>query len=260
MIREHLFDKRAPADPMFRWRGGEISRIEGFSDGVFAVTVSLLVFSSSVPTTFYDFWRMVRDLPVFVVSFALLFLAWHYHYRFFRRYGLEDLSTLLLNGLFLFLILFFAYPLKFLARFLWALVLGDSTRPMFELPAGVTSAHPWLATELGQRTGMMAFYGLGICGVFGVLALMGGYAYRLRDKLELDRLERHLTRIAIGHNLILVGVALASLSVLFLTGQPGTAGIIYFVLGPLHGALGFYGGVRADRIQKQLLAGAGAAD
>ena len=97
-------------------------------------------------------------------------------------------------------------------------------------------------------------------GVFGVLALMGGYAYRLRDKLELDRLERHLTRIAIGHNLILVGVALASLSVLFLTGQPGTAGIIYFVLGPLHGALGFYGGVRADRIQKQLLAGTGAAD
>jgi len=37
MIREHLFHKRAPADPMFRWRGGDISRLEGLSDGVFGV-------------------------------------------------------------------------------------------------------------------------------------------------------------------------------------------------------------------------------
>jgi hypothetical protein len=34
MIREHLFHKRAPADPMFRWRGGDVSRLEGLSDGV----------------------------------------------------------------------------------------------------------------------------------------------------------------------------------------------------------------------------------
>lgn len=26
MIRQHLFDKRAPADPMFRWRGGDVSQ------------------------------------------------------------------------------------------------------------------------------------------------------------------------------------------------------------------------------------------
>lgn len=255
MIREHLFHKRAPADPMFRWRGGEISRVEGFSDGVFAVTLSLLVFSSSVPTTYYEMWRTARDLPVFLVSFALLFLAWNYHYRFFRRYGLEDLTTITLNGVFLFLILFFAYPLKFLASFLWSLILGESSAALFVLPADVTSTHPWIATELGQRTGMMAFYGLGLIGVFGVLALMGWHAYRLRAKLELDELECHLTRVSVGHNLIMVAVAGVSLLVLRLTANPGISGVVYFALGPAHAALGYLGGTRAAAIQQRLLEG-----
>jgi len=54
LIREHLFDKRAPADSMFRWRGGDVSRLEGLSDGVFAVTLTLLVVSLDVPNTFYE--------------------------------------------------------------------------------------------------------------------------------------------------------------------------------------------------------------
>ena len=75
MIREHLFHKRAPADPMFRWRGGEISRLEGLSDGVFAVTLTLLIVSVNVPTTFYELWRTIRDIPVFLASFVLLMMA-----------------------------------------------------------------------------------------------------------------------------------------------------------------------------------------
>jgi hypothetical protein len=43
MIREHLFEKRLPTDPLFRWRGGGVSRVEGFSDGVFAVILTLLI-------------------------------------------------------------------------------------------------------------------------------------------------------------------------------------------------------------------------
>jgi len=105
MIREHLFHKRAAADPLFRWRGGEVSRLEAFSDAVFALTLTLLVVSLSVPQTFYELWQTFRDLPVFVVSFALLMMAWQYHYSFFRRYGLEDMVTIVLNAVFLFLIL-----------------------------------------------------------------------------------------------------------------------------------------------------------
>jgi len=85
MIREHLFHKRAPADPMFRWRGGDLSRPEGLSDGVFAVTLTLLVVSLKVPTTFHELWLTIRDLPVFLVCFAMLMMVWRYHYLFFRR-------------------------------------------------------------------------------------------------------------------------------------------------------------------------------
>ena len=52
------------ADQAFRWRGGEISRLEGLSDAVLA----------------------------FAVCFAILFWVWHDHYRFFRRYGLVSIA------------------------------------------------------------------------------------------------------------------------------------------------------------------------
>ncbi len=248
MIREHLFSKRIPTDPMFRWRGGEMSRLEGLSDGVFAVTLTLLVVSLEVPDTFQELWLTIRDLPVFLVSFVMLLMAWRYHYLFFRRYGLEDFLTSVLNGAFLFLIMFYAYPLKFVATFLWKMILGDDLGPMFAFPEGTAAAFPADAA----RAGMMYFYGIGAIGVFGLLALMLLRAYRLRDQLELDELERYLTRGSIRAHLISVGVAVLSITVLAVTGSPPLAGVTYFLMGPLHAAHGFWHGSRAERMFKEL--------
>lgn len=248
MIREHLFHKRAAADPLFRWRGGEVSRLEAFSDGVFAVTLTLLIVSGTAPNTFFELFTLVRNLPVFLVSFAMLMMAWHYHYLFFRRYGLEDFPTALLNSAFLFLILFFAYPLRFLAGFLWALVLGDPTEPMFLIPEGVD----WTYGELFQRSWMMYFYGFGIIGVFGLLALMVWRALGKRVELELDRLEVYLTVTSLWHHLVTVGVAALSVLLLAVTGNPGLSGVFYFVLGPLHGLVGWIRGTRAERLRREL--------
>ncbi|MDF1799633.1 MAG: TMEM175 family protein [Planctomycetota bacterium] len=249
MIREHLFHKRAAADPLFRWRGGDISRIEALSDGVFALTITLIVVSSSVPATTHELWLLVRDIPVFLVSFAMLLMAWHYHHMFFRRYGLEDFLTMVLNGAFLFLVLFFAYPLKFLGTYLWRLVLrdGEALSAMIVPPEGST----WTESELG--TLMMVFYSVAIAGVFGVLALLVLRAWCKRDELELDRLERFLTLQSIGHHLLTVGVALASLGILAFGGQPSYSGIVYFLLGPLHAALGFGGAARSERLRQELV-------
>ena len=247
-MREHLFDRRAPADPLFRWRGREVSRVEGLSDGVFAVTLTLLIVSVGVPATFYELWLVIRDLPIFLASFALLLMAWQYHYLFFRRYGLEDGWTNLLNAVFLFLVLFYAYPLKFLATFLWRVILGEGASAMFTLPAGVE----WTVGSFDQREWMMIFYGIGIVGVFGVLALMVWRAYQLRDQLELDAVECELTRGSIRAHFITVSVALLSLAVVATTRDPGWAGIVYFLMGPGQAANGFYSANRAERIRRNL--------
>ncbi|MFK8011855.1 MAG: hypothetical protein AB8B80_07430 [Marinicellaceae bacterium] len=61
MLKEHLYSKKLGADPHFRWRGGEMSRIEAISDGVFAITITLLIVSTANSDRFYDIWKMIRD-------------------------------------------------------------------------------------------------------------------------------------------------------------------------------------------------------
>ncbi len=249
MIREHLFSKRAPADPMFRWRGGDVSRLEGLSDGVFAMTLTLIVVSVNVPVTFYELWLTIRDLPIFLVSFLMLMMAWRYHYLFFRRYGLEDFLTSILNSTFLFLILFFAYPLKFLATFLWRAIIRDNPQALFVLPENIG----WVGDKFFQTAGLMYFYAIGIIGVFGILALMVYRAYTLREELELDELECFLTLQSIRAHLITVAIAIGSILVLVFGGKAGYAGIVYFLMGPAHGIAGFYGGKKAREIQQKMI-------
>lgn len=248
MLRDHLFQKRASADGMFRWRGGDVSRLEGLSDGVFALTLTLLVVSVEVPKTFHELWLTVRDLPVFLVCFAMLMMAWRYHYLFFRRYGLEDFLTSLLNGAFLFVVVFYAYPLKFLVSFLWRIILGDDRSPIFVVPDGPE----WIwMTDLFQRTWMMYIYGFGVIGVFGLLAALVWRAYVRREELELDEVERFLTLASIGSHMTSVAIALLSIGVLAWTANPGASGIVYFLMGPTHGFLGWGTHWHASKLMKK---------
>src|SRR6476620_793949 len=91
----------------------EVSRIEGFSDAVFAFAVTLLVVSLEVPHTFTELSAAMRQFFAFAICFALLFQVWWRHFNFFRRYGLEDAPTIALTGILLFVVLFYVYPLKF---------------------------------------------------------------------------------------------------------------------------------------------------
>lgn len=247
MIREHLFHKKCVTDEMFRWRGGEISRLEGLSDGVFALTLTLLVMATEVPDTFHDLWRTTLELPIFLACFAMLMMAWRYHYLFFRRYGLEDLPTTVLNAAYLFLVLFLAFPLKFLATFLYRLATGAGTGGMFVVPPDVSDF-----PAAFQRSGMMVFYGAAIIGVFGVQALMLLWAWKRRHDLELDRLERFLTLSALGEQGITCAIAAASIVVVATTGNPGLAGLVYFAMPLAHCGYGIWSGRRAERMRKEM--------
>ena len=51
----------------FRWRGGEIARIEGLSDAVFAFCITLLVVSLEAPKTFAEFTHMMHGFLSFAI-------------------------------------------------------------------------------------------------------------------------------------------------------------------------------------------------
>jgi len=201
----------------------------------------LLVVSTSAPTTFYQMWLLIKDAPAFIVSYGLIMMAWYFHFLFYRRFGLEDTLTNLINSLFLFCVMFFAYPLKFLCSFLWHLVIGESVTQLFALPQSVNANFLSVGSdpELFQRVSMMYMYGFGLIGLFLSLALLQLRALRLKEQLELDKLEVISTVKALTHHLINVFMAIISLSVLKISGNAGVSGIIYFGLPFMHMAVSF---------------------
>lgn len=260
MIREHLFEKRLPTDPLFRWRGGSVSRLEGFSDGVFAVSLTLLI-ASSVPDTFHELWQTIRDFPAYLITFVFLYVCWQDHYIYFRRYGLEDGMTKVLNGAFLFLFVFFAFPLKFLGIFLWHTAIGMDVGPLFAIQPDLPPLPEWMTSvRHGQPWTMMAFYSSVCMGVYAVFSLMMVRAYRARERLELDEIEVHLTKVSLHHHLVMVIVCAISLGILIAFDSPSWAGLVFFVLGPAHAVLGIRGGMKTERLKQQFEARDGATE
>src|SRR5438094_3135685 len=115
----------------FRLRGNQVTRLESFSDAVFGFALTLLVVSLDVPKSFDDLVTTMRGFPAFALCFLLLALIWNGHFKFCRRYGLDDGTARFLTCVMLFLVLFYVYPLKFLFNFsITALFFGGSAQPI----------------------------------------------------------------------------------------------------------------------------------
>jgi uncharacterized membrane protein len=112
MVRRLLFHHVSQSN--FNYRGKEVFRIEALSDAVFAFSVSLLVASLEVPKSFEELKEIAAGALPFFATVAMIFLFWYRQYIFFRRYGLNDFTTIVLNLVYLSVILYYVYPLKFL--------------------------------------------------------------------------------------------------------------------------------------------------
>ena len=219
MVRESLA-RRQTGEEDFRWRGRDITRLEGFTDSVFAFAVTLLVVSLEVPDTFDELLRTMRGFVAFAICFYLLLLVWYDHYKYFRRYGLNDAPTMYLNSTLLFIMLMYVYPLKFLFTLLMSELFGFADTETI---------------EVSQLPLLMVIYGAGFVAVQVVFVIMYLRAYRLRADLELDALELSVTREELQGFLLNVAVGLLSMAVAVLGGTAtiAWAGYTYLLLFPL---------------------------
>lgn len=246
MIREKLIarDIGRPAD--FRWRGHEISRIEGLSDAVFAFAVTLLVVSLEVPKTFTELSLAMRGFGAFAISFALLFIVWFNQYKYFRRYGLQDNVTVLLNAVLLFVVLFYVYPLKFLFSYLVNQVMGGHGE--VRLPNGNIEA----MVEAGDLARLMIIFGIGYVAIFAVFILLHWHALKKRAQLQLNELEVFDTRSSIQESGLNCSIGLLSIAVAAFGGRYSSlAGPVYMLLGVVMSVNGALMGKRRRRLAAQ---------
>ncbi|MEA2604682.1 MAG: hypothetical protein QOF89_5674 [Acidobacteriota bacterium] len=191
MLRDKLVDRHVHRPGEFRWRSREISRLEGLSDAVFGFAITLLIVALEVPRTSGELLETMHGFVSFGLTFAMLYALWYRQFLFFRRYGMEDHVTAILNGALLFVVLFFVFPLKFILGVLINRLLGYGK--MVRLPNGTLER----AIRPEHFGPMMAIYGLGLSAVFAIFALLYAHAYRKREELGLNELEIWDTRLSI---------------------------------------------------------------
>lgn len=210
-----LRDKLLHHDPVdgFRWRNHEVTRIEGFSDAVFGFAITLLIVSLEVPKTSTELFATMRGFGAFLVTFFMLAAIWYAQNLFFRRYGLVDRVTTVLNLALLFTVLFFVFPLKFL----FTVLLGDPTMRHAKVmtPHGL---EPAILPE--HRAWIYLIYGVGFIAIFAIFTLLYRHAYKQREKLELNEFETWETQHAIHRNLIAVALGSAYLGVAVIESLP----------------------------------------
>ncbi|MEX0291410.1 MAG: TMEM175 family protein [Flavobacteriaceae bacterium] len=186
-----------------------ISRIEAFSDAVFAVAATLMVVSFDMDETIILHESNILNFATFGISFFVLVGLWWVHYNFFRRTDYMDNWIIAFNAMLLFVILYYVFPLKSL----------------------ITT---WFGKERLSIDGfvlLFELYSLGFALIFLFLSLMYYRAYRktkdIESSIDLLFYSRHFA----------IYVLVACASVLVAKFQIGLKfvlpGIIYALLGPL---------------------------
>lgn len=201
-----MADQREPFDPV---AGGsvrhrdeaetEFNRIVAFSDGVFAIAITLLVLGLAVPEDRHNIANELLDnrddLVAYAISFAVLGRYWLAHHRFFSALARFDGRLMGLNLVYLAFIALVPFSSE---------VLGDYSR----------------------ETAAVVVYAINMILVSGTFHVQLVYSYRKGlVRPEARAFER---RYAGPANLLVVGVFLVSIPVAF--GSPIAASLMWLTI------------------------------
>jgi len=104
----------------------ETIRIEGFSDAVFSIAITLLVLDLHVPekesiSSSYGLLQYLKEqwpsYAAFSMSFFSIFIMWVNHHKIFKQIYSRNTAITFANGLILFFVTTVSYPTALLARY-----------------------------------------------------------------------------------------------------------------------------------------------
>jgi uncharacterized membrane protein len=189
------------------------TRLEAFSDGVFAIAITLLIIDVKVPEVETGaLWHALRgqwsSYAGFVVSFLIIGVIWVNHHTMFDTIVKTDEKLLFLNVLLLMVVAFIPFPTALLAHYLET---GHDAR---------ISAYVYSATMLAMG-----------------LAYTAVWAYAMRTKgIVSDRLDARARRALLNRSLLgcviyALSFGAAAISAEFALAFYAVVAVI-FILGP----------------------------
>jgi uncharacterized membrane protein len=98
-------------------------RVENFSDGIFAVAITILIFNIPVPngapgTLVHALTSQWPSYVAYVASFLTIGVMWINHHAMFERITSIDRPLLMLNLLLVMLVVFIPYPTELLGKYI----------------------------------------------------------------------------------------------------------------------------------------------
>ena len=206
-------------------------RLETFVDAAFAFALTLLVISfDEIPASYEDLVAALRNTPAFVASFAIIVMLWIGHRAWSRRFGLDDVPSLLLSLLLVLIVMIYVYPLRAMMGATLAAITGGRVPAGFELDS------------IADVRGLFTIYGAGFAAAVACIALLYAHALRRGRQFGWPAAEQSAAYINAVVWALVASFGLLSLLIARLApdGWVSLAGWVYALLGicaPLTGYL-----------------------
>ena len=211
-------------DPRITYRGVNASRLDNLTDAVFGIAITLLIFNLTNPNSFADLLTFTKTLPAFMISISFIILIWNEHLDFSEVYTLNDTFLTVLNTVFIALVIFYVYPLRFVTLFLTNLFFNTDIE---------VNIQPY------QVPYLMIYYGFVAFALYFILYLFYCRVNKIKKELNLTRFEEFYTssqkmRLLIMFTVPIISIILTLIISTFSSSMASfVGGMTYFLYTPL---------------------------
>jgi uncharacterized membrane protein len=131
-------------------------RLESFTDGIFAIAITLLVLTIAQPTNYADLGHQLAQrwpsFAAYAVSFLVIGIMWLNHHTMFSHFEHIDRPLLYFNFLLLMTVVFIPYPTGVFGEALRT-GQGETTAAVFYSATMAVNAYAWGAVWLYASSG-----------------------------------------------------------------------------------------------------------